>query len=350
MNRHIVHIHIIMLLLCVQSAMAEGKRGFWDTPFGHVLKSVDAMLEHGQRSGIDTNYVDIPEQNHQFYLGGYAYWENYRMDHPLQPTEQTAWTNYNIRAHNIQTEMELGISWKGLCVELPVPLHSSFKQSVGLAKNGSVWGFRLRYKHMGNIYGTTDYAIGDEHDEKRLDPNKHMVRMFYAEGYYVLNHRKFSLSSGLYADMVQKRSAGSPLFYINYYQSRYTADSLFLAPHDSYLMQQLSAGVGYGYNYSLLGGRMVLHGSLVPMFSLYTHMKHTNSESQYANGNMYDAVDNGKAAFHMNAFARFACNYSFNRYILSFLLNYRYYAYMNNKDFRIHNQDADAQLNFCVRF
>ena len=64
----------------------------------------------------------------------------------------------------------------------------------------------------------------------------------------------------------------------------------------------------------------------------------------------YDAVDNGRSRFMFNCFGRVAVSYSFGRYLLNFLANYRQYLYRNNADTQINNREADAQINFGMRF
>ena len=192
--------------------------------------------------------------------------------------------------------------------------------------------------------------IGD----REIDQGSNALQIFYLEGYYVLFHKKFSLSAGLYADMVQKRSAGSPLFYANYYQSIYDVNKTFPANYDHFRTRQISLGAGYAYNLSFLNGRLLFHASLVPMFTFYNHLAHyTNYDDgqdlkQWSD--FYDAADGQAPRVKFNAFARFAANYSFNHYIISLLANYRYFGYSNTKNLKIINQEADFQINLCRRF
>ncbi len=365
------------------------KRSYWDHGFGKFLVKIDRFLEEGQLSGIDTAYQTIPRLNRQVYLGAYGYWQNYSNHIPFyfpkSFDEQIPGLNsgsyYKINAHTHQLEMELGIDWKGLAIEIPIPIRNRYSASYGLAKNGSMWGFRLRYKSINSISGVKRFGMRDAVEQyiknnpddelfakvanfvedERIESGKHHINIFFAEGYYVFNYRKFSLSAGLFADMVQKRSAGSLMVYANYYQSRYAVKDMLLANLDVYRTQQASVGLGYGYNYSLLGGRLLFHVSAVPMFSLYSHLMHRakydNAEDEKLFNDMYgdepkfyDPSDKGKSDFRVNAFARFAANYSLGRYVLSLLINYRYYGYSNDHQLHINNQEADAQFNIGYRF
>lgn len=337
-------LHNILLLLTLllltplaSHADDEAPKSFWDKGFGRALKAIDTYLEKSQREGIDTMYQDVQTLNHQVYIGGYGYWYNYQQNH------------LNINAHGIYTEGELGLTWKGLTLEVPIPYLSDFWPRFGLAKNGSTWGFRLRYRQMqpkdpkqqegAPQPGSTPGSRSNFLDPFLIPPQGQSITMFFAEGYYGFNHKRFSLGAGLYSDMLQKRSAGSMLLYTNYYHTHYHADSIATLPSLSLRTQQVSLGLGYGYNLSLMQGRLVFHSSVVPMLSFYSFLSSSDP-----------SIPSGTGKFRINSFFRFAANYSFDRYIISGLLNYRHFAFSNNVDMLIRNQDADAQINFCVRF
>ena len=346
-----------------------------ESGIARAWKKFDNWLLRSQLMGIDTNYVQLPKLNHQAYIGSYTYWQGYQMTMPFFTEDASTILpgikdkdHYRLNAHTWQGEIELGLDWKGLALELPIPIYNNYRYSLGLAKNGSIWGARFRYKHLRQMDGNCN--VGD----LSLNNDKNNINIFFIEGYYVLMHKKFSLSAGLYADMVQRRSAGSPLIYLNYYHSSYNLENLFPANYDSFRTNQVSLGLGYAYNLSFLQGRLVFHASVVPMFSIYNHLKHRvghsntfftsreqNEEAKAAAkaasglteeqwNAFYNAADNGSARFRVNAFARFAVNYSFNRFIVSFLANYRHYAYSNDLNLQIRNQEADMQFNVCVRF
>ena len=343
--------HLLLLFTLLMSC----NNAFAEVKVQRFFKWFDQWLEAGQLEGIDTLYVGIPQLNHQVYVGSYVYWHNYKMHMPFDIVDASTFIpgihdsdRYDINANTWQTELEIGIDWKGLALEIPIPIRNKYQLSLGLAKNGSVWGARVRYKYLPHMSGSCN--IGD----REIDEESNALKIFYLEGYYVLFHKKFSLSAGLYADMVQKRSAGSPLIYANYYQSIYDINKTFPANYDHFRTRQISLGAGYAYNFSFLEGKLVFHTSLVPMFSFYNHLAHyTNYDDgedlkQWAD--FYDAADGKAPRVKINAFARFAANYSFSHYIISLLANYRYFGYSNTKNLKIINQEADFQINLCRRF
>ena len=374
------------------SATAQEKRSFWDHGLGKFLKSADEMFDRMQEEGVDTNYIRKPKLSRMIYLGAYGYYQQHDMTFPVLindadiPLTQYMPPNYDEKKymkadmHTYQTELELGIDWRGISIELPIPIRNRYSMSFGLAKNGSVWGARIRYKSLRNMEGVLDNAynlatiqwvnnaINQTSDpavsaESTIPAGAIDLKIFYVEGYYVFNNKRFSLAAGAYGDMVQKRSAGSVFVMGNYYQSRFGANGLFNHDRDIFFNKKVSLGAGYGYNWAINGGKVCVHMSVIPMISIWNHLYHysedyspqyeTEAERQlWSNydAHYYDAVDNGHSRFMFNCFGRVAVSYSFDRYLLNFLANYRQYLYRNNADTKINNREADVQINFGMRF
>ena len=374
------------------SATAQEKRSFWDHGLGKFLKSADEMFDRMQEEGVDTNYIRKPKLSRMVYLGAYGYYQQHDMTFPVLvndadiPLTQYMPPNYDEKKymkadmHTYQTELELGIDWRGISIELPIPIRNRYSMSFGLAKNGSVWGARIRYKSLRNMEGVLDNAynlatiqwvnnaINQTSDpavtaESTIPAGAIDLKIFYVEGYYVFNNKRFSLAAGAYGDMVQKRSAGSVFVMGNYYQSRFGANGLFNHDRDIFFNKKVSLGAGYGYNWAINGGKVCIHMSFIPMISIWNHLYHysedyspqyeTEAERQlWSNydAHYYDAVDNGHSRFMFNCFGRVAVSYSFDRYLLNFLANYRQYLYRNNADTKINNREADVQINFGMRF
>jgi len=402
--------YIVLLSLVFSSALcasAQEKRTFWSHGFGKFLKSADDMINRWQDSGVDSNYIRKPKLSRMVYLGYYGYFQQHDMTFPVLvdntdipldrqyiPSNMSEKKYMKADMHTYQTEVELGIDWRGISIELPIPIRNRYSMSFGLAKNGSVWGARIRYKSLKNMEGVLDDSFNQAMSqwnrnvenqtndpaitsENTIPSGKIDLKIFYVEGYYVFNNKKFSLAAGAYGDMVQKRSAGSLFVMGNYYQSQFGADNLFNHERDIFRNRKLSFGPGYGYNWSINGGKVCIHMSVIPMISIWNQMghKYEDSSTPYAyagtstdpavrtqqieaeqsrwsnyDAHYYDAVDNGRSRFVFNYFGRVAFSYSFDRYLLNFLLNYRQYLYRNNSDTQINNREADAQVNFGMRF
>lgn len=371
-------------------ASAQEKRSFWDHGFGKFLKSADEMLDRWQDEGVDTNYIRKPKLSRMVYLGYYGYYQQHDMTFPVLVNDADIPLDHQYMPPNLaehkymmadmgtyQSEFELGIDWRGIAIELPIPIRNRYSMSFGLAKNGSVWGARIRYKSLKNMEGVLDDSynqtmtqwVRNVEDrtvtpattaESTIPEGKIDLKIFYVEGYYVFNNKRFSLAAGAYGDMVQKRSAGSLFVMANYYQSQFGANNLFNHDRDIFRNRKLSLGAGYGYNWAINGGKLCIHMSIIPMVSLWNQMVNKNEDysqiederQSWANydAHYYDAVDNGHSRFVFNYFGRLAVSYSFDRFLINFLTNYRQYLYRNNADTQINNREADAQINFGMRF
>lgn len=383
-------VFLSLALLNFAEASAQEKRSFWDHGLGKFLKSADEMIDRWQDAGVDTNYIRKPKMSRMVYLGYYGYFQQHDMTFPVSvdnadipmdlrymPSNMSEKKYMAADIHTYQSEVELGIDWRGISLELPIPIRNRYSMSFGLAKNGSVWGARIRYKSLNNMEGVLDDAFNQAMSqwsrnvenqvndpavtsERTIPSGQIDLKIFYVEGYYVFNNKRFSLAAGAYGDMVQKRSAGSLFVMGNYYQSRFGAKNLFNHEYDTFRNWKLSFGPGYGYNWSVNGGKVCIHMSLIPMISIWNQMVHKYEDgsapsaaqspwSKY-DAHYYDAVDNGRSRFVFNYFGRLAVSYSFDRFLLNFLMNYRQYLYRNNADTQINNREADAQINFGMRF
>ena len=385
--------YFVFLLLAFTvslDASAQEKRSFWDHGFGKFLKSADEMLDRWQDEGVDTNYIRKPKLSRMVYLGYYGYYQQHDMTFPVLVNDADIPLDHQYMPPNLaehkymmadmgtsQSEFELGIDWRGIAIELPIPICNRYSMSFGLAKNGSVWGARIRYKSLKNMEGVLDDSYNQTMTqwmrnvedrtatpattaESTIPEGKIDLKIFYVEGYYVFNNKRFSLAAGAYGDMVQKRSAGSLFVMANYYQSQFGANNLFNHDRDIFRNRKLSLGAGYGYNWAINGGKLCIHMSIIPMVSLWNQMVNKNEDysqiederQSWANydAHYYDAVDNGHSRFVFNYFGRLAVSYSFDRFLINFLTNYRQYLYRNNADTRINNREADAQINFGMRF
>lgn len=375
-----------MLFLSLSAASAQEKRSFWSHGIGKLLKKGDDLLAKWEDEGLDSTYIRKLDLDRMVYVGYYGYFQQHDMTFPinvansdvpydasLMPPNMEEKKYVKADMHTYQSEFELGIDWRGLTLELPIPVRNKYSLSLGLAKNGSVWGARVRYKSINRMEGVLDdaynQALGQwrtnlqtgepspvETQSSKIEAGRISLKIFYAEGYYVFNNKKFSLAAALYGDMVQRRSAGSLFVMANYYQSSFEANRLFNHDVDMFRNWKISIGPGYGYNWAINQGKICLHMSIIPMISIKNHLTHNSKNildrEQWENydAHYYDAVDDGRSRFVFNGFGRIATSYSCGRFLFNLAVNYRQYLYRNNADTRINNREVDGQFNIGYRF
>jgi len=203
-------------------ASAQEERSFWDHGLGKLLKGADDMINRLQEEGVDTNYIRKPKLSRMVYLGYYGYFQQHDMTFPVSvddtdipldkrymPSNMSEKKYMMANMHTYQSEAELGIDWRGISIELPIPIRNRYSKSFGLAKNGSVWGARIRYKSLKNMEGVLDdsfnqamtqWAHNVENqtndpavtEESTIPSGKMDLKIFYVEGYYVFNNKKIA--------------------------------------------------------------------------------------------------------------------------------------------------------------
>ena len=216
---------IVILSLAFLSSLhtsAQEERSFWDHGIGKLLKGADEMIDRWQDEGVDTNYIRKPKLSRMVYLGYYGYFQQHDMTFPVNvdnadipldkqymPPNMSEKKYMMANMHTYQSEVELGIDWRGISIELPIPIRNRYSKSFGLAKNGSVWGARIRYKSLKNMEGVLDdsfnqamtqWAHNVENqtndpavtEESTIPSGKMDLKIFYVEGYYVFNNKKIA--------------------------------------------------------------------------------------------------------------------------------------------------------------
>lgn len=345
---------LTLILIASTFLYAEGndsirsKHTFWDSGIGKVLKFCDNLLYRWENDGIDTTYIQVPKHDRMIYLGAYSYYQQHDMQFPGQTSANLVAVNM----HNVNTELELGIDWRGLVIELPIPITDRHSQSYGLSTTGSVWGAGIRYKSISDIDGKIEKGENTP-DILPIGRGQLDLKTFYLEGYYVFNHKRFSLAAGLFGDMIQKKSAGGIFLMGNYYQSRLGCNNLLNYSRDTFRNNKVSIGVGFGYNLALLDGSLCIHASITPMASLLNRVTHKHyGEPIEQNNQYYDCVELGRNSdFTFNFLGRFGISYSINENVLlNFYAYYRQHLFEASTGLHIGNREGDFQFNIGYRF
>lgn len=131
------------------------------------------------------------------------------------------------------------------------------------------------------FYSTSNrYTVRSEQDKGwHLRVSCFRSRRLQANGYWVLNHRRFSYPAVFTQSYRQKRSCGSVIVGLSLHAEQLEldadalpdelADRLAASEYAHEInYRSLNVGVGYAYNW-VLGRRWMLHGSMVPSFSTF---------------------------------------------------------------------------------
>lgn len=151
----------------------------------------------------------------------------------------------------------------------------------GKRSSNAEFGASLYGTMLGGDYfysSSNRYTVRSEQDKEwHLRVSCFRSRRLQANGYWVLNHRRFSYPAVFTQSYRQKRSCGSVVLGLSLHAEQLELDADALpeelaerlnaseyAREISY--RSLNIGVGYAYNW-VLGRRWMLHGSFLPSFS-----------------------------------------------------------------------------------
>ncbi len=120
-------------------------------------------------------------------------------------------------------------------------------------------------------------------------------KMFFLNGYYAFNSRRFSYPAAFQQSYVQKRSAGSWLLNAAIYGSRTTTENGHMGKSQlDYL--KVAVGGGYGYNW-VPQKNWLFHISAAPTLCLFSHSRlEINDEREKLRWHFPEFVISGKGA------------------------------------------------------
>ncbi|MDE6347632.1 MAG: DUF4421 domain-containing protein [Bacteroides sp.] len=153
----------------------------------------------------------------------------------------------------------------------------------GKQTNNAEFGASLYGTMLGGDYfysSSNRYTIRSEQDKDwHLRTSCFRSRRLQANGYWVLNHRRFSYPAVFTQSYRQKRSCGSVILGLSLHAEQLELDADALPDEladrldaSEYAREinyrSLNVGVGYAYNW-VLGRRWMLHGSMLPSVSTF---------------------------------------------------------------------------------
>lgn len=224
-----------------------------------VVRTAGFVLDSLQRrflTKVDTNYIGNytrPWRLSLMYNASHFRSLAYVEDYSLYVT--TKMTN----------RLSFGIGYQGLAFNFNYRLGSKQKMEMSIQAYGRQMGVEIKFHGSDQI---NLEVAADGQDPVSVDAKGAELFLYLVDGYYAFNHRKFSYPAALSQSKVQKRSAGSILAGFSF-----SALGVNLVdPSDgqtaSSVEGRLSLGVGYGYNWAFHGGKLLIHGSLIPMLNL----------------------------------------------------------------------------------
>lgn len=268
-------------------------------------KADSILTDRYYRTSYDTNYVVRPEGKLTLKLKGNQSGNSLR----TKGTENDLkFKSYLSTAH--KTTISIAGAYRGLSAAYsinPAKLKGFYEDyELNFNYYASRFCIDASYQRSSSLSG--DMTYGDQ--TFRLEPGMADMKVFNVTGYYVFNHRRYSVSAAYNQSYIQRRSAGSWLAGLSYQGgSIKTSDERKEQDPD---VPDVRIGVGHigiggGYGYNLVLGRKWLIGlTLLPTFVVYNRNKLTvNDESRHAGRMKFNMLFGERAAVVYNFSPRY---------------------------------------------
>ena len=288
---------IIGITLCWCTLTFAQDRKPWPL---RVLNSVKTYIDSSAVRGIDPNYIQIPKKPWALVL---KYKTNDMDLHSTSTMSREMMAENGINGElnwessfNPRNESSIGgwIGYRGYGLGYSFSLHRTNGHNFSIGFTGANYGVNLRIRSFNTrdldtkIWGYDDedgpFEIPFEETETWDDIK---VKTVIFDGFYMFNGKRFSYAAGYDQSSVQKRSAGSFMLGLMWFQTSID----YARPLNGLLIQLLggvgriklhegSIGVGYSYNWVPVKN-LLFNITAMPMLVVYNRTKAYLYDSNY---------------------------------------------------------------------
>ena len=295
-----------ILLLLILHSLLFAFHSTAQSRFKRFLTKADSILtDRYYHTSYDTNYVVRPEGRLTLKLKGNQTGNGIRAKGTVH--------DLNFKSHlstSYKTTISIAGTYRGLSASYsinPAKL-AGFYEDYELNVNyyASRFCIDASYQRSSSLSG--NMILGE--NSFRMESGEADMKVFNITGYYVFNHRRYSVSAAYNQSYIQRRSAGSWLAGLSYQGgSIKTSDERKEQKPDSPDVRigvgHIGIGGGYGYNL-VLGKKWLLNLTLLPTFVVYNRNKLTiNDESRHAGRMKFNMLFNERAAVVYNFSSRY---------------------------------------------
>lgn len=268
-----------------------------------------------------------------------------------------------------KSNLKFKLAYRGYGLSYSHELANGTEREFSLSKRGAVYGLEFRRYNStafsGTVKGDSSYYV---HEPFKYDIEEGGIEKKSVElnGYYVFNNKTFSYPAAITGTVRQIRSCGSPMlaftFYSSVIESSDTLMSYYWDDIRKLKIRQFSIGGGYAYNY-VWGHNscFMLHGSVMPMLSIYRRNKlYTNHSQKNIEEDSFLDIDTYKNylnnlkdrnnAIKLTALLRASFHYTWK----DFIVGYRISSFRSDvgspSKFRAKMNDWNGELYWGYRF
>lgn len=271
-----------------------------------TANTVKQRLDSALFRKVDTSYIEIPQKPWRVILRPKAdqlyTTMNSSFDADLLAKLSEAWSidltgvniGWDMRINQpMTTSVGVWVGYRGLGIGYSQSLTKHTGRYFTLSSTGSHYGLTFTLRRFSaddltvKMYGESAEGETYEIRENYKSYAPFWVRSVFLDGYYVFSGKRYSQAAAYNQSVIQRRSAGSFLLGLSWYQSSIDyADRLnsetILAANDIGKIKVHQGNIGFGYGYNWVPFRNWLFNIMVmPTVSVYNRVKVTKYASNY---------------------------------------------------------------------
>lgn len=282
------------------------------------------------RSRFDSTYVALPEHEWMVFSSFNGNASKYHLRVPM-PDMADEWGEdilaehpnlrdmdlytYDMDLHHNNMSVSVGVAYRTIRLKYSFNVTKGNDKQFTAESLGSRFGFMVNYRKTkrmkGDMYNVMtgfyslmadiDQPVGDVIKEGTapIEDRYNDYQLLHLQAHYVFNYKRFSYSAGRSASRIQKKSAGSPIALIDFYQSHAKfADKFIVGVNERYKTWKFAIGGGYGYNFTPNAGKLLIHASALPTINI---LRHSSYRTTFVYPENYDQMSEvAKANYQKN--------------------------------------------------
>ncbi len=254
--------------------------------FTNLIHQVQHYLDSAARAKVDAHYIEVPQKPWRVILREKENVVDVDYDNSYQfpGTDESMDWRMCIEPP-VASSVGFWVGYRGTGISFSKSLTKNAGRYFSISSTGAKYGFNFRLRRFNTkavTVSSIDYKAGEVIGEEKSEQETEApiwIRSTYLNGYYVFNGRRYSQAAAYNQSVIQRRSAGSFLAGITWYQSSFDYSDrenvVFVLLSDNIgriKVHQANIGIGYGYNLVPFRG-LVVNVMAMPTLSVYNRVK-----------------------------------------------------------------------------
>lgn len=296
--------HLLLgLLVCIVVPVSAQQKDSWAH---RTSRNIRQRLDSALFRKVDTTYIEVPKKAWRVILRPKINQIDTRvssvLDDDLIAKLGESWGMDFTGLHldwlmkleqPMSTSVGVWVGYRGLGIGYSQSLTKRSGRYFSLSSTGSCYGVTLSVRS----FETDDLStrinlsyIDEKYSERDDDYDSYApikVNTLFLDGYYVFNGKRYSQASAYNQSVIQRRSAGSFLLGLSWYQSSIDLSDklngdIILASNRIGKIKVHQGNIGFGYGYNWVPARNWLMNVMVmPTVAFYNRVKVTKYASNY---------------------------------------------------------------------